>query len=148
MINSKTVFIIGNGESRQGIDLAELNQYGKTYGCNALYRDYTPDALIAVDHRMAHQIYWTGYSIDNVCYFRDWNRMPADSYQMLLDPQMITTKGSDYEVYTNDRLPHHKEFVMHGANKDELEKAEQQIKELDPDKVLTDDAVKALVGGD
>ena len=91
MINNKQVFVIGNGESRQGIDLAELNQYGKTYGCNALYRDYTPDALIAVDHRMAHQIYWTGYSIDNVCYFRDWNRMPADSYQMLLDPQMITT---------------------------------------------------------
>ena len=148
MINNKTVFIIGNGESRREIDLAELNQYGKTYGCNALYRDYTPDALIAVDHRMAHQIYWTGYSIDNVCYFRDWNRMPADSYQMLLDPQMITTKGSDYEVYTNDRQPHHKEFVMHGANKDELEKAEQQIKELDPDKALTKDAVKALVGGD
>ena len=64
MINNKQVFIIGNGESRQGIDLAELNQYGKTYGCNALYRDYTPDALIAVDHRMVHQIYWSGYAID------------------------------------------------------------------------------------
>ena len=148
MINNKQVFIIGNGESRREIDLAELNQYGKTYGCNALYRDYTPDALIAVDHRMAHQIYWTGYSIDNVCYFRDWNRMPADSYQMLLDPQMITTKGSDYEVYTNDRLPHHKEFVMHGANKDELEEAERTIGEVDPDKVLTEDAMKSLFGGD
>ena len=70
-INNKQVFIIGNGESRQEIDLAELNQYGKTYGCNALYRDYTPDALIAVDHRMSLQIYRSGYSIDNTKKFSE-----------------------------------------------------------------------------
>ena len=148
MINNKQVFIIGNGESRRGIDLAELNQYGKTYGCNALYRDYTPDALIAVDHRMAHQIYWSGYPLDNVCYFRDWNRMPADSYQMLLDPQMIT-EGSKYDIHTNERQPHHREFVLHGVNKDELDKAEIAVRALDKesDMGLTEDAYESLFDG-
>jgi hypothetical protein len=56
MINRKRVFVIGNGESRKKIDLAELNKYGKIYGCNALYRDYTPDALICIDDRMMHQV--------------------------------------------------------------------------------------------
>ena len=149
MINNKRVFVIGNGESRRDIDLAEVNQYGKTYGCNALYRDYTPDALIAVDHRMVHQIYWSGYAIDNVCYFRDWNRMPAESYQMLLDPSMITD-GSNCEVHTNERLPHHNEYVMHGMNKDKLEEEEREIRELDKERgnVLTDEAFKALYDND
>ena len=147
MINNKTVFIIGNGESRQRIDLAELNQYGRTYGCNALYRDYTPDALIAVDHRMAHQIYWTGYPIDNVCYFRDWNRMPAESYQTILDPKMISER-SNYEVHTNERLSHHTEFVVHGINKDELDEAEITVREIDKENLLTEDAYKSLFDGE
>ena len=38
----KRVFCIGNGESRKGFDLEKLRPYGKIYGCNALYRDFTP----------------------------------------------------------------------------------------------------------
>ena len=40
----KRVFCIGNGESRRGVNLDLLRPYGKIYGCNALYRDYKPDA--------------------------------------------------------------------------------------------------------
>ena len=43
-------FCIGNGESRKGFDLEQLRPHGKIYGCNALYRDFTPDVLVAVDH--------------------------------------------------------------------------------------------------
>ena len=39
----KRVFCLGNGESRKGVNLDILKQHGKIYGCNALYRDYTPD---------------------------------------------------------------------------------------------------------
>ena len=46
----KRVFIIGNGESRKGFDLANLRQHGTIYGCNAIYRDFMPDVLTAVDH--------------------------------------------------------------------------------------------------
>lgn len=47
-------FIIGNGVSRKSIDLTRLN--GVTYGCNAIYRDFTPDYLVAVDPAMIEEI--------------------------------------------------------------------------------------------
>ena len=49
-----TAFIIGNGLSRKDIDLTKLK--GTTYGCNALYREFTPDYLFAVDNRMQEEI--------------------------------------------------------------------------------------------
>ena len=42
---AKRVFCIGNGESRAPIDLIKLRPHGKIYGCNGLYRDFTPDVL-------------------------------------------------------------------------------------------------------
>jgi hypothetical protein len=47
-------FVIGNGTSRQGIDLTKLNDF--TIGCNALYRDFAPDILVAMDRRMQEEI--------------------------------------------------------------------------------------------
>ena len=34
------VFILGNGQSRLGVNLEKLKEYGKVYGCNAIYRDF------------------------------------------------------------------------------------------------------------
>ena len=73
MINNKQVFIIGNGESRIGFDLEQLRDYGKIYGCNLLYKEFRPDVLFVIDERIMHPCYWSGYPIDNVCWFRDWN---------------------------------------------------------------------------
>ena len=44
------IFLIGNGESRKGFNLDTLKPHGKIYGCNALYREFTPDVLVSVDH--------------------------------------------------------------------------------------------------
>ncbi len=49
-------FVIGNGESRTGYNLERLRSYGPIYGCNALYRDFIPDVLIAVDKKMIDEI--------------------------------------------------------------------------------------------
>lgn len=54
--NSKTSFVLGNGLSRQQIELNSLKPYGKIYGCNALYRDFDPDYLIAVDVKMVLEL--------------------------------------------------------------------------------------------
>ena len=48
-----TAFVIGNGISRRGLDLTQLQPYGKIYGCNALYREFTPDVLVATDKPIA-----------------------------------------------------------------------------------------------
>ena len=49
-------FVIGNGESRIGYDLNKLRPFGPIYGCNALYRDFIPDVLVAVDVTMIKEI--------------------------------------------------------------------------------------------
>tara|TARA_B110000977_G_scaffold26440_1_gene32896 strand:- start:3327 stop:3920 length:594 start_codon:yes stop_codon:yes gene_type:complete len=51
-----TAFIICNGPSRKEINLESLRQYGKIIGCNALYRDFMPDVLVAVDTRMVREL--------------------------------------------------------------------------------------------
>jgi len=59
--NNYTAFVIGNGTSRKSIDIIELAKIGKTYGCNALYRTFAPDYLVAVDVKMILEISKSGY---------------------------------------------------------------------------------------
>lgn len=65
-----TAFVLGNGVSRQTIDLIKLRQHGPIYGCNALYREYTPDVLVATDRPIATAIQESGYSARNRFYTR------------------------------------------------------------------------------
>lgn len=54
-MNIRPAFVIGNGESRLKLDLSELKPIGLTIGCNALYRDYSPDFLSCCDQRMVQE---------------------------------------------------------------------------------------------
>ena len=58
-------FVLGNGTSRLRLKLDELKFHSSVYGCNALYREYTPDYLIAVDEKMVREIEKTGYHLKN-----------------------------------------------------------------------------------
>ena len=54
-------FIIGNGESRKDFDLNKLKGVGTVFGCNALYRDFSPDFrlpdyLISIDEVISLEI--------------------------------------------------------------------------------------------
>lgn len=60
-----TAFVLGNGTSRQSIDPNILKQYGKVYGCNAIYREFDPDYLVAVDVKMVNEICKAGYQHKN-----------------------------------------------------------------------------------
>jgi hypothetical protein len=57
----KIAFVLGNGTSRQSIDLNQLKENGIVYGCNALYREFEPDYLVAVDTKMILEINKSGY---------------------------------------------------------------------------------------
>lgn len=63
-------FVLGNGLSRKGIGLNDLKQRGKVYGCNALYREFTPDVLVATDKPIATRIQEIGYPAKNKFYTR------------------------------------------------------------------------------
>lgn len=62
--------VIGNGESRLKFGLFELS--GReciVFGCNALYRDFTPTFLGAVDRGMICELLESNYHLDNYCVF-------------------------------------------------------------------------------
>ena len=117
----KRVFCIGNGESRKNFELEKLRPHGKIYGCNALYRDFTPDHLSAVDMGIMHEIYNSGYSQNNPTLFRDWNRMPGMMYENLLWAGK-NYSDQDYELIKKEEVIKSndkgdcEEFVMHGSN--------------------------------
>jgi hypothetical protein len=63
-------FVLGNGVSRQQIDLNLLKTLGKVYGCNAIYREFTPDVLISTDLPISTRIQQDGYSQQNLHFTR------------------------------------------------------------------------------
>ncbi len=57
----KTAHIIGNGKSREPLNISSLKDKGTVFGCNALYRDYyhkydLPDYLVAIDDAIITEI--------------------------------------------------------------------------------------------
>lgn len=52
----KRAFVLGNGRSRLVINCQDLKNYGVVYGCNAVYRDFLPDHLVAVDVKMVLEL--------------------------------------------------------------------------------------------
>ena len=58
---SKIAFVLGNGISRKPVNPVDLQNIGKVYGCNALYRSFSPDYLVAVDTKMILEINKSGY---------------------------------------------------------------------------------------
>lgn len=58
---NEPAFVLGNGRSRLRLNHAALPEYGTTFGCNALYREFEPDFLIAVDVKMVNEIIASGY---------------------------------------------------------------------------------------
>jgi len=63
-------FVLGNGQSRTALDLTRFRSLGSIYGCNGLYRDHTPDCLVATDRPIAEEIQRSGYSKNHRFYTR------------------------------------------------------------------------------
>jgi hypothetical protein len=117
---SKT-FLIGNGNSRLGLDLSILKPHGKVYGCNAIYREELDkiDVLVGVDHGIMHEIYHKGVAQKLPCYFRDWTKVPAYTYEMMMDSgidklEMAELQKKHNIVISNEREDS-TEYVMHGS---------------------------------
>jgi len=95
-----SVFVLGNGPSRKNIDPSELR--GTVIGCNACYRDFTPDVICATDAGIMSDIIESGY--DGQCYFthNSWNLLPEEAYDSLANGTEHTTYrrfDSEYFVY-------------------------------------------------
>jgi hypothetical protein len=76
-------FVLGNGISRRGLPLHDMSKYGHIYGCNALFRDFTPHVLVATDKPIAMHIEETGYPKTNKFY----TRRPTEGSGALVIPK-------------------------------------------------------------
>ena len=94
--NSVVAIILGNGESRLGRDYRAEFPGAFVYGCNAAYKE-SPDALVCVDTYMQHLIYKSGYCKNNLCYFSEWEPIPAQVLNSLHDCLLYMNEQGDSE---------------------------------------------------
>ena len=75
---SKTVVIVGNGESRSSLDLSNLKNTVTLIGCNAIHRDLAVDHLVCCDQRMVKEAV-ANKTISHIYtrprYFRDFHKI-------------------------------------------------------------------------
>ena len=118
--------VYGNGESRQ---LLYHSEWITTWGCNAIYRDFSVDNLVSVDYNMQQEIYESGYVMKHKCWFSDWEVLPAE-----FDPHTLLI-NNDGPVYETAKL-NRKSCVVQGKDKSMVEKKIEEIliynPQLDP----------------
>jgi hypothetical protein len=89
----KTAVVVGNGTSRSVVDIKKLTETATVYGCNALYRDATPDHLIAVDTKMIREITATGYHLTHSVWSNPNSYTRAIEKLNLFDPCLGWSSG-------------------------------------------------------
>ena len=62
---SNIAFVIGNGKSRAGLNLEPLMLLGQVIGCNALYREFHPHILVAIDESFFKHLIEIEYHLNN-----------------------------------------------------------------------------------
>jgi len=80
---SEVAFVLGNGESRKGIEINNLMEHGTVFACNGVFRTHQPHFLIAVDPKMLLEIGETDYVVHNKVYSNFNNQY--NKHQKLLD---------------------------------------------------------------
>ncbi len=117
------------------MDLIGLKSQGKMYGCNALYRNFTPDVLVCVDGAMQHEVYASGYALDHKCYFRTWDKLPEEAYFMMVDQTVFTNEGFTIQ---NQKLGR-KQFVLNGTDPNQMRQLFEYYMDKGTDKVTVDE---------
>ena len=102
-----TAFCFGNGNSRKSLNLDDFKKHGTVIGCNAIYRDFTPDIVVGLDSRIGHEIYRSGYAHKHTCYLGYWTPVP-----IFVAKEMMKTMADKTDIVWNDS----QEVVYHGAD--------------------------------
>jgi len=67
--------VVGNGESRRGINISKFSNRFETVGCNAIHRDFKVDHLVCCDRRMVDESVESDNTKDTKIYVREeWYR--------------------------------------------------------------------------
>ena len=128
-----THLIYGNGESRPR---EALSGNFITWGCNAIYRDFTLDNLVVIDYPIQQEVYESDYPMNNKCWFADWEVLPAE-----FAPDAIIA-GWDDPVYES-RKKGRSSCVVQGKTKETVEVNLQEMLQHNPDLDVEDFRIKA-----
>lgn len=111
---------IGNGDSRANFNLQLISDHRggilavdklQTYGCNALYRDFTPNFLIAVGDTIISEIASNGYANDNIVY-TNAKSLLEHSGKFYLIPQNLSFDAGSLATYMACFDGHTKVFLI------------------------------------
>ena len=127
----RTAYIIGNGQSRIGLNLDVLG--GDIWGCNALFRDYTPDYLTIVDVSIMGECAESAYPKYNKCYFSgEWTE------PLHRDEEYPVIK-STMDVPVREWIrPEHTHITMHGKGNGNVGILEMQAIGIEEDYRITE----------
>lgn len=98
------IFVIGNGKSRLSFNLNTLSEHGILFGCNALYRDFSPDFLVSIDIPITHEIISSNYIKSNKLYTNVKNSFDENFRNHFNFDNIIENKKTDFK------------FLMNGTN--------------------------------
>ena len=129
---TRKAFIVGNGPSRLEIDLEALREQGTIFGCNALYRDFPPDYLIAGDATIIAEICKEGYPEEHKCIFPDWDPIPWEFKDTLLEP--FKTQG--YTIFESG-TDKHEHVQIFGLSEDPADDMQVHVVGVDPNWKIT-----------
>jgi hypothetical protein len=111
---------IGNGESRKDFNLALIGDHRggllavdklQTYGCNALYRDFIPDFLVAVGDIIVDEIANSGFANENIVYSNAASLL-AHPGKFYLIPQNVSFDAGSLAAYMACFDGHTKVFLI------------------------------------
>ena len=128
---------LGNGKSRQGLNLEKIKDYATVIGCNAIYRDFQCDILVALDSRMSHEVYRSGYAHKAICYLGYWTPVPnvvADS--MLADKWYGKGQIDNEPNGCNEVVYHGADGVFTLTKGKNLEEEEKKLQEEEDKRLL------------
>jgi len=127
------VFVLGNGESRKTLNLNVLTTKGKVYGCNAIYRDSVVDALSVVDGGMMHEVYSSGYALNNKCYFRSFEKLPEFAYEPLISGLSDNFKDWGDAYHIENEKGNRTQFVLNGTDPQQMQRLYEHLLEQGKD---------------
>ena len=105
-------FVLGNGTSRSKLNLNEIKTRGTVYGCNALYREFEPDYLVAVDTKMVNEIIATGWHKDHQVWTNPNKGITAKSHVNFFSPHKGWSSGPTALWFASEQG--HKEVYIFG----------------------------------
>ena len=86
------VFLLGNGTSRNAFELERLREHGTIIGCNAIYRDFEPDILVAIDAKILSELVKAKYCDTHTCIIPN-NRTVAIKSARRFKTEQYNTSG-------------------------------------------------------